>query len=80
VWAGVDFTAGLTVGLYIPLVNYARDADCFSYTMATALSFTFYHRYFDDQLNLDAVGGGLMAFIIATDAYGVFRMVTTCTT
>jgi len=48
--------------------------------MATALSFTFYHRYFDDQINLDAVGGGLMAFIIATDAYGVFRMVTTCTT
>jgi len=29
-WAGIDFTAGLTVGLYIPILGYARDGDCFS--------------------------------------------------
>jgi len=46
-WAGVDFTVGLTAGLFAPLVNYARDGDCFSYMMLNGLTFANYSRFFD---------------------------------
>ena len=77
-WAGLDFASGLTVGLYTPIVNYARDGDCFSYTMATALSFTAYHKYFDDMFKVDALKTSLMGLGIATDAYGLYKLFSIC--
>ena len=48
--------------------------------IATSFYFTFYHRLFDnDQPDLDFINATFLASIIGDNAYGLFKLITSCT-
>ena len=51
-WELSDWFVGLTMGVYGPLVAYARDDDCFSAWFLWGTAAIEYNKYFDRKFNV----------------------------
>ena len=79
--AYTDLSVGTILGVYTPLILFARNGDCFSNFFSISEAITGYHTYFDgDGLPTKPLGIALFTINFAFTLFGIYNTVAVCTT